>query len=109
MPNINFLYSTAPDLETARKIAGALIEAKLAACVNMLPAMRSVYQWEGAVEEAEEVSLFVKTTREAAAAASELIRKTHPYETPCVLSFEAAGPGLNPDFAKWIEVEVTGA
>jgi periplasmic divalent cation tolerance protein len=106
MAAIRFLYVTAPDEAAARKIADGLIEARLAACVNIIPGMRSVYRWEGKIESANELVLIVKTTAAAASAARDLIRKLHPYELPCVVALAADEDGSNADFLAWISREV---
>lgn len=103
MAEISFLYVTAPDETAAAKLADGLIEARLAACVNIIPGMRSVYRWEGRVESANELVLIVKTTRAEAQAACDLVRRLHPYETPAIVAFEAAKAGSNPAFLSWID------
>ena len=79
------VLSTAPDRASAERIARSLVESRLAACVNLVPGIRSVYRWEGEVEEADEVLLVAKTT---AARLEELERALvglHPYDVPeCV-------------------------
>jgi len=77
---------TVPDLESARRIAQTLVEERLAACVNLVPGVRSVYRWQGAVEEAEEVLLVVKTTQERFPALRERVGSLHPYQVPEVVS-----------------------
>lgn len=82
---------TAPDLATARALADALVGERLAACVNLLPGLESVYRWQGQVERGEEVLLLIKTT---AARQDELIARLktlHPYELPEALAVEAVG------------------
>ena len=76
MSEIVFLYVTAPNAETAARIARALIEENLAACVNIHAEMRSVYEWEGKVEIGLETPLIVKTTAAAANAARDRIGKS---------------------------------
>jgi periplasmic divalent cation tolerance protein len=76
---------TAPDEETAQRIARALVEERLAACVNRLPGVRSVYRWQGVVEEAGEVLLIAKTAASRAAALAARVRALHPYELPEVV------------------------
>jgi periplasmic divalent cation tolerance protein len=70
---------TAP-AEAAAPIARALVERKLAACVNLLPGVRSIYRWKGEVEEADEVVLLIKTRSGAIPAMTELLEETHPHE-----------------------------
>ena len=75
-----------PDRAAAEKLADALIEGKLAACVNILSPCRSVYFWKGAVQHDEEVPLLIKTTRERYAALEAGIRAGHPYELPEIIA-----------------------
>lgn len=79
------LYVTAPSRDAALALGRALVEQRLAACVNVLDGMTSVYRWNGAVEEAQEAVLLVKTMAGVYEAAAARVRQLHPYETPCVL------------------------
>ena len=79
-----------PDAAVARAMARELIELRLAACVNILPAVQSVYRWQGAVEEATEVSLLVKTVRGRYAALEAAIKAAHPYEVPEIIALDIA-------------------
>ena len=83
--------SACPDPETACRIAAALVEERLAACVNVLPGLRSVYRWQGRVESAEEILLLIKTTQDRLTQVSARIAELHPYELPEVIAVEAAG------------------
>ena len=91
---------TCPDQASARRIAAALVEQRLAACVNVLPGVHSVYRWHDAVEHADEVLLLVKTTRAALPALQSRLQALHPYELPELLAVECAG-GL-PAYLGWI-------
>ncbi len=102
MPRIMFLYATAPDDATARMIADALIEARLAACVNILGAAASVYRWKGAIERADEIVFLAKTTADNATRARDLILRLHPYETPAVAAINIEQASSNPAFLAWI-------
>jgi periplasmic divalent cation tolerance protein len=82
---------TAPDPETAARIARTLIEERLAACVNLVPGVRSIYRWEGSVQEEAETLLIVKTRAGRAEALEARVRALHPYELPEVLRLAAAG------------------
>lgn len=95
--------STCPDAATARRIADALVEARLAACVNVVPGVHSTYRWQGAVERAEEVLLLIKTTHDAFPALQSRLPGLHPYELPELLAVEAAGL---PACLDWIAREV---
>jgi periplasmic divalent cation tolerance protein len=86
-----------PNREAAEILAEALVEARLAACVNML-ACRSVYRWKGAVEHADEVPLLIKSTTDRYAALEQAIRAAHPYELPEIIAVpieHGFGPYLN--------------
>ncbi|MGV3743059.1 MAG: divalent-cation tolerance protein CutA [Burkholderiaceae bacterium] len=102
--NSILMLTNVPDAETARKIAHGLVESRLAACVNCLPQVASVYRWQGAIEEASEIMLLIKTTAEKYAEAEALIEVLHPYELPEIIAF-AMDQGL-PAYLKWIEQEV---
>lgn len=94
------LYVTAPP-ETAPDLARALVDERLAACVNRVPC-RSTYRWDGEVhaDESEEV-LFVKTSDARVAAAEERVAELHPYDTPCIERFEPEA--VAEPFAAWID------
>jgi periplasmic divalent cation tolerance protein len=77
---------TCSDEQEALRIANALIEARVAACVNLLPAIQSVYRWEGKIETAREVLLLIKTTRERFSELSLRIVQLHSYQTPEIVA-----------------------
>jgi len=89
--NERVTFVTCKDLRQARAIARALVEEKLAACVNVLPGATSVYRWEGRVEEAKEVLLLIKSTAARAKALEARVKALHSYELPEVLSVPVAG------------------
>ena len=80
-----FVYSTFPDRESAERVARTLVEAKLAACVNIFPPMTSVYEWEGKIDAATEHAVFIKTRRVQAESVVATARPLHPYTVPCFL------------------------
>jgi periplasmic divalent cation tolerance protein len=94
-----FLYSTFPDAESAHAAARAIIEKKLAACVNVYPPMTSFYVWQNEPEEAKEVAAFIKTRRALVPEAMEALRELHPYATPCFLVLPIEGG--NSDYLAW--------
>ena len=96
-----------PDAAAARALASRLVELRLAACVNILAPCRSVYRWEGAVEDAEEVPLLIKTTAERYPALESEIRDRHPYELPEIVAVPLVR-GL-PAYLDWIATETTPA
>jgi periplasmic divalent cation tolerance protein len=83
----------------AAALARALVEARLAACVNVLPAMTSIYRWKGAVEEDREQQLVIKTAPETVAALQAWLVAHHPYETPEFLVLEAGGSEA---YLRWV-------
>jgi periplasmic divalent cation tolerance protein len=98
--NVLIVLTNCPDAEVADRIARTLVEQKLAACVNRLPAVDSVYRWQGAVERAVEVPLLIKTTRERLPEVQEAIRALHPYEVPEIIAIPVVA-GL-PAYLRWV-------
>jgi len=100
MTDKRIVLSTAGSEEEARRIAQALVERRLAACVNIVGPIHSVYRWKGAVESASEQLLIIKTTAAAFPRVRDAIRELHSYELPeCVmLSIEAGSE----DYLRWI-------
>ncbi|WP_019139695.1 divalent-cation tolerance protein CutA [Noviherbaspirillum massiliense] len=92
-----------PDMQTAQAMARALVDQHLAACVNILPAVHSVYRWQGAVEEADEVTLLIKTQQVRYAELEAAIKSVHPYELPEIIALPTSG-GL-PQYLAWIAQE----
>ena len=84
-------FCTCPDPETAQRIADALVEERLAACVNVVPGVRSIYRWKGAIECSDEVLLLVKTVAAQLDALCARITALHPHELPEVIAVEASG------------------
>lgn len=94
------VLSTCPDEDTAERIASSLVEARLAACVNILGPLRSVYRWQGAVQKDEELLLVVKTDIARYAQVEQLIVRQHPYELPEVIQVAIRGGSV--DYLSWI-------
>lgn len=84
------VYTTFPDVDTGLAIGETLVRDKLAACVNVIPAMKSVYAWQGAVERGSEAIGIVKTRAGLKDAVGSALKARHPYETPIVLFIEVA-------------------
>ena len=97
------LLVTAPDEETGRRIARVLVEERLAACVNVLPGVHSIYRWKGAVEEADEVMLVAKTRAERASALAARVRALHPYELPEVVALPVTDGSRA--YLRWVVAE----
>jgi len=79
------VLTNCPDADIADRIARTLVEQGLAACVNRLAPVESIYRWQGAVERATEVSLLIKTTRERYGEVEQAIRQLHPYQVPEII------------------------
>ena len=99
------IYITCGSEENARQIATSLIEEHLAACVNILPNITSIYRWQGEVESASEYLLLAKTRREAFAALRERVCVLHHYELPELIAVPIVA-GLEP-YLNWITESVT--
>jgi periplasmic divalent cation tolerance protein len=89
--DVRVVLTTLPDAEAGARLARVLLEERLAACVNVVPGVRSLYRWQGALEESAEVLLLVKTRADRCAALAARIQALHPYELPEVLELPAAG------------------
>jgi periplasmic divalent cation tolerance protein len=102
-----FLYSTYPDLESARMAAQLAVDKKLAACVNIYPKMTSIYMWEGNREETGEFAAFIKTRRALVEDAVDALWESHPYSVPCfvVLPIEAG----TSDYLAWARAQTERA
>jgi len=98
-----FAYMTASSPEEARRIGRALVEARLAACVNVIDRMTSFYWWQGEIEEGREAVLIAKTTRDRLEALTAKVKSLHSYTVPCVVGLPIAGG--NRDFLDWIGAE----
>ncbi len=98
-------FCTCPDADSARRLAGTLVEERLAACVNLLPGMTSVYRWRDAVETADEVQLIIKTTAARLPALAARLAELHPYELPELVTVQAAA-GL-PAYLAWVTAETS--
>lgn len=84
--DIHLLYCTCPDAGVAQDIARDLVASRLAACVNIVPGLRSIYLWDGAIQDDAECLLMIKSQASRIDAISERIRKRHPYELPEVIA-----------------------
>jgi periplasmic divalent cation tolerance protein len=97
------VISNLPDRETALDLARRLIDGRLAACVNLLPGCTSLYRWQGAVEEAQEIPVLIKTRSARYAEVEALIRSVHPYELPEIIAVPVVR-GL-PEYLDWVGEE----
>jgi periplasmic divalent cation tolerance protein len=100
------ILSTCPDTPTAEGLARALVKARLAACVNVLPGIRSIYRWQEVVEEEAEVLLLIKTRAEAFEMLESWLIEHHPYEVPEIVALPASRVAA--PYLEWLENSVQG-
>lgn len=103
--NVLIVVTTLPDAAAARALATRLLELRLAACVNILAPCQSLYRWQGAVEEAVETPLLIKTTTARYAALEAAIHQHHPYELPEIVALPVT-QGL-PAYLGWVAQETS--
>jgi periplasmic divalent cation tolerance protein len=96
-----FLYVPVGSQENAEVIAKHLISEKLAACVNVLPQIKSYYQWQGKLEEGQELLLIIKTSKHLLPQVKEEIAKLHSYQVPCIAEIDIKS--LNPEYEAWVK------
>lgn len=101
--DIFFVYVTVPDAAGAERMARTVVEERLAACANLLGAIKSVYWWEGALCEDEEVALVLKTSEARKAELIDRIKQLHAYDCPCIVCLPIADG--HPDFLQWMRQE----
>ena len=94
-----FVYSTFPDADAVQRVAKVLVEAKLAACVNIHGPITSVYEWEGKLESGPEFVAFIKTKRALVERVIATVRPLHPYSVPCFLVLPIEDG--NDDYLSW--------
>ena len=98
-----FVYTTYPSLVEAERIGRALLERRLAACVNILPGMISHYWWQGTIERGEEVVMIVKTRASLAEGVRAAVKEMHSYTTPAILVLPVEGG--EPGYIDWLMQE----
>ena len=101
---INFVYMTAGTVEEAESIGKELVSSGLAACVNIIENMKSIYFWEGELQEDAEVVLIAKTIESNVSSLIEKVKLLHSYDCPCVISLPVLDG--NKSFIDWIEDSV---
>ncbi len=101
--DVRVVWVTAPDAEQGAALARALVEERLAACVNLLPSIRSVYRWEGRVQDDAEVLLVIKTRADRLASLTTRVGELHPYDLPEVLALPAVGGSSA--YLRWVAEE----
>jgi periplasmic divalent cation tolerance protein len=104
---VRVALATAPDWETAARIARALVEERLAACASVVPGVRSIYRWQGRVEDEAEVLLVLKTRADRVDALGARLRALHPHSVPELIALPAVG-GLA-GYLDWVREEARGS
>ena len=102
-----WVYMTVGSIEEAKNIGQKLVEKNMAACVNLLENMTSIYKWENKLEEGQEVVMIAKTRKTLMPKLIETVKTHHSYDCPCILELPIQGG--NPDFLSWIETETADA
>ena len=102
-----FVYTTYPSIVEAEKAGRVLIERKLAACVNILPGMISLYRWEGAIERGEEAVMIIKTRAPLAEPVRAAVKEMHAYTTPAILVIPLES--VDASYLDWMLAETEGA
>jgi periplasmic divalent cation tolerance protein len=100
------VYVTAPAEEEAEKIARALVENKLAACVNIVKNIRSIYRWQGKIADEAEVLMIVKTREEHVAHIRETVKQLHSYSVPEIIALPIVAG--SEDYLAWLKEETSG-
>lgn len=106
MEDFVFVYITTGSVEEARTIGRRLVEARLAACANILPGMEAIYRWQGKIESAAEAVLVVKTRAVLVDQLAAQVRELHSYECPCVVALPIVAG--NPAYLRWLDQETRG-
>jgi periplasmic divalent cation tolerance protein len=104
MTDKQIVFTTAGSEEEARKIARALVDRRLAACVNIVPQMESIYRWQGKVDESREWLLLIKTSAALFPAVRDAVRELHSYDLPECIALNIADG--NKEYLKWLENSV---
>ena len=104
MSNGLVILCTCADEDEALRIANAVVEARLAACVNVLPPLRSVYRWKEEIETAHEVLLLIKTTQERFSELRDEIARQHSYDTPEIIALPILGGSEK--YLSWLQAQV---
>ena len=98
-----FVYITAPSESEARRIAEVVVADRLAACANILPGMKSVYHWEGKIEQGNEVIVLLKTRAALFQAVEARVKELHSYDTPCIVALPVTA--AHQPYLDWILAE----
>jgi len=104
--DVCIVLTTTPSSESAEKIGRALVEGGLAACVNIVGKIRSIYRWKGEIVDGEEYMAIIKTRRELLLRVEDKIKALHPYELPEIISLPVDWG--NSDYLRWVEDSTKG-
>lgn len=106
MTNARIVLTTVADKDAAGRLAQRLVERRLAACVNIIGPIRSIYRWHGQVQDDVEFLLLIKTTAECAARLRTTLKSVHPYELPECVEIDVEGGSA--EYLAWIAAEASG-
>lgn len=99
------IYITTKDKDQAKQIGRILVEERLAACVNIIDGMTSIYWWDNSLNEDNEAILIAKTTQDLLDPLTARVKQLHTYECPCIVAIPIIGG--NPDYLQWIEQQTS--
>lgn len=100
--NLRLVYITTKNKKEAKTIGKALVEKRLAACVNIIDGMESIYRWEGEIEEAKECVLIAKTPYHNVKELTDQVLEMHSYDCPCIISLQLTEQEGNQEYQHWI-------
>lgn len=107
MSELRIVLCTFPEAGSARQIGTALVEKQLAACVNLIPAVESIYRWQGKTESATEILAIFKTTEAAYPALAAALAAAHPYEVPEIVALEPTA--VSAPYLEWCARSTAGS
>jgi len=102
MSEFRFVYITTETQEDALQLGRKIVAHRLAACVNILPDIKSIYWWQGKMEEAAEAGLIAKTRADRLTELTEKVMQWHPYDCPCIVALPLASGEGNAEYLQWI-------
>lgn len=103
--NLRYIYITTSNKEEAKKIGRDLVEQRLAACVNIIDGMESIYRWEGKIEESNECVLIAKTHYSKVQKLTTRVKELHSYDYPCIVSMTITEDEGNKEYLDWLIAE----
>ncbi len=105
-PDVRLVLSTFPNADKAAEVARTLVEEALCACVNLVPAVRSIYRWQGEVSDDSEVLALIKTTSERFPPLADRLRSLHPYEVPEIIALDVVDGAAS--YLAWVAASSAG-